>query len=400
MSIGISGLITFDEASAKLKAMSRPLERITVPIADAAGLVLAAGIVAKLPSPRCDVSVMDGYAIRAIDLPGPFDVIGESAAGNSNRMTIGSNETVRIFTGAPLPGNANRVIVQEIVERTGDRATIVGEFGDDIFVRKTGSDFAAGMILLPEGAHLGPGRMVLAAAADRAEVSVWRRPKIAILATGNELAPSGSAKVRSGAIPESVSGGVAALARQWGGDVTEIRRVVDDAHRIEGEAAALLRICDILVVIGGASVGAHDFARHSVAGGECHEIFAKVAMQPGKPVWCAASGTGQFVLGLPGNPVSAMVTARLFLAPLLHACAGRDFDAALPWVRRPIASDTIVGRPREQFARGVRKGAEITLLGNQLSSSQLSLATADTLVRIPAGEEYYEAGTLLKTLPF
>ena len=331
---------------------------------------------------------------------GPFTVVGESAAGMAHAPALSHGEAVRIYTGAPLPDDADRVVVQEMTQVDGGRMTVTGAIGDNAFIRRTGSDFEEGAVLLEAGTRLTSNRLVAAAAADHARLRVWRRPGIAILATGDELVAPGRAFESASTIPDSISGALAAATRDWGGDVVARRRVRDDAPAIEGEASALLRTADILVVIGGASVGARDFAKHSLAGGDFHEVFSKVAMQPGKPVWCAASGRGQFVIGLPGNPVSAMVTARLFLAPLIAASAGRPFGSALPWAPRPLIGAGIAGKWREQFARGVREDGGVRLIDNQLSSAQSGLAMADMLVRVPAGDTRYGEGVALPGIAF
>ncbi len=392
-------LVTYNRAVAELRAMARPLERVDASLSDAAGLVLAADVTARIPSPRRAVSVMDGYAIRARDLPGPFTIIGESAAGMHEVPAIGTQQAVRIYTGALVPKYADQVIVQEITYAEGDRLTLTGETGSNPYIRAAGSDFKEGAVLLRKGMDLTPARMVTAAAADRDRFRVWRRARVAILATGDELAAPGTAMECAGAIPDSISGALAAAVRNWGGEVGALACEKDDDAAIEGAASALLRASDILVVVGGASVGARDFAKHSLAGGDFHQLFDKVAMQPGKPVWCAASGSGRFVIGLPGNPVSAMVTARLFLAPLIAACAGRDFDGPLRWRDRRVVGTGIAGKWREQFARGVLQEEGVRLIRDQLSGSQASLAEADMLARIPAGDTMYADGAQLQTLP-
>ncbi|MGB3739030.1 MAG: molybdopterin molybdotransferase MoeA [Pontixanthobacter sp.] len=391
-------LITYDGAVARLAAMARPLEQVDCPLNDASGLVTAADVLARHSAPRRNVSIMDGYAIRSRDLPGPFAVNGTSAAGMANPPSVGEGGAVRIYTGAPVPADADRVVVQEITRTEGDRMTVTGDVGDNPFIRRTGCDFEAGAVLLPENTRLTPNRLVTAAAADRATIRVWRKARVAILATGDELVEPGQATRHEGAIPDSISCALAAACHNWGGEVVARRRVPDNASTIEGEASALLRTADILVVIGGASVGARDFAKHALAGGEFHEVFSKVAMQPGKPVWCAASDRGQFVVGLPGNPVSAMVTARLFLAPLIAASAGRPFGSALPWEPLAIVGAGIHGRWREQFARGTRENGSVRLIENQLSSAQIGLAITDTLVRVPASDQYYGEGASMSCL--
>ncbi len=394
-------MIGFDDAIARLRDSARALEQTDVALTRAAGHILADDIVACLDSPRQDNSAMDGYAICSRDLPGPFTVIGQSTAGAAPvGPPLQAGEAMRIFTGAPMPPGGDRVIVQEICERAGNTLRIKGDAGGDMYTRPAASDFAQGDMVLRRGALLGPGQLVLAAAADRDTLPVWRRARVALLATGDELVLPGTATGQTGRIPESITPGVAALVQLWGGTITAVRHAADDPSAIETEAEAMLDAADILVVIGGASVGSRDFASHAAAHGKFHTVFSKVAMQPGKPVWCASDGAGRYVLGLPGNPVSAMVTARLFLAPLLYALAARDFMRPLGWTGLELTGTAIIARPREQFVRGIRDGHCVTPIDNQLSSAQRALAIADTLIRVPAGTARYRTGTILDCLEF
>ena len=393
-------MLSFDEASAILRAAAAPLPPAMVPIAEAEGLVLAEDVTARIDSPRADVSAMDGYAVREADLPGPFGRIGVSSAGTPSTASLGPGETLRIFTGAHLPDGADRVLVQEIVEADGDMVRLVGEYGDNRHVRHQGSDYAAGDILLRAGTLISPNTIVLLAGADRAEVTAVRRPRVAVLATGDELAPPGTALETPGSLPESVSFGVAALARAWGGDVTDRLSVKDDAAAIARMAAEAFKTCDVLTIIGGASVGERDFAKSALGDGGMDLLFSKAAIRPGKPIWVAADRRGKYLVGLPGNPTSAMVTARLFLAPLLHALAGKDYDSALSWEERRLSAPLPAPGDREHFARGISEEGTVRPIENQQSSSQATLAQANVLIRQAANGDPVAAGECALCLPF
>ncbi|MDQ7813760.1 molybdopterin molybdotransferase MoeA [Brevundimonas sp.] len=326
-------MIGFDEALALIEAAATPLDRETVVLADAPGRVLAAPVVAGLDSPASDTSAMDGYAVREAEvaaLPARLRVVGESFAGRGFDGRMGPGDCVRIFTGAPMPQGADRVIIQEIVRRDGDMAVFGHALGGGRHVRAMGSDFRKGDILLEPGRRLDPRAMVAAAAADRAAVEVWRRPRVVVLGTGDELAEPGTAAGIPGAIPESVSFGVAALIAQYGGEVVTRRRLPDDPQALEAAAAEALDEADLVVVTGGASVGEKDYARAMFGPAGLELVLSKVAIKPGKPVWLGRA-RGKLVLGLPGNPTSAMVTGRLFLAPLVAGLSGETAGAALGW---------------------------------------------------------------------
>lgn len=389
---------SFDDVSTILRAAAQPLGAVTVPLAAAAGHVLAGDVTARLDAPRTAVSVMDGYAVRAVDLPGPFRLVGTAPAGTAEALSLSPGEAVRIFTGAPLPAGADRVLVQEIVSAEDGEARLVGQLGDDPFIRAQGSDFAAGAVLLHAGEAIDHRNIVLLAASDRAAVRVWRRPRVAIIATGDELAEPGTALETPGALPESVSLGVAALGSSWGAAVIERRILRDDPALITATGAELAALCDVLVIIGGASVGDRDFARHVVPQGGYSPLFEKSAIRPGRPIWAAKGGPGQYVLGLPGNPTSALVTARLFLAPLLHALGGGDYAAALDWVEVSLARPLAPAGGREHFARGVIEGGRATPFDDQRSSAQATLARASVLIRQAAGSAAQPAGSSLPCL--
>jgi molybdopterin molybdotransferase len=395
-------MIDFDEASAILRAAAIPLEPVSVPLADAHGLVLAADLLAAIDSPRRDVSAMDGYAVRDADLaalPARLRIAGEAFAGQSGLAALAPGTTARIFTGGAAPAGADRVVVQEIVEHDGEWAVFAEAPGKGRHIRLRASDFAEGATLLPAGTLLGPRALVAAAAADLADVTAWRRPRFTILSTGDELAPTGTARENPASIPDSISFGVAALGRAWGGAFAGQRRLRDDPALLEAAAAEALAGAELVVVTGGASVGERDFAKSMFAAFAPELLFSKVAIKPGKPVWLARA-QGRLILGLPGNPTSAMVTARLFLGPLIAGLAGRDPTTALRWRKATLAAPLPACGDRETFARGRWAGEAVEPLSNQDSGAQKALAEADILIRRLAGAPPAEAGDLVDVLPF
>jgi molybdopterin molybdotransferase len=376
-------MIGFDEAVELVRSAANPVGTETLPLGKAARRVLAEPVVARIDSPRSDVSAMDGYAVRDADLvhrPARLQVIGESFAGAGWDGSVEPGSCARIFTGAPVPGGADRVVIQENVRREGEVAIFEQACGDARHIRKRASDFSAGDRLLEAGRLLDPLAIVAAAAADIAEVEVHRRPRVAILSTGDELAEPGSAQSRADAIPESVSFGVVALAEQWGAECIGRTRLRDDLASMRQAAASAIETADLVVVTGGASVGEKDFAKAMFEPLGLDIIFSKVAIKPGKPVWLGRAG-GKLVLGLPGNPTSAMVTARLLMAPLLAGLGGRPIDCALAWRPLPLAVPLGACGSRETFHRAALNAGKAGLLSFQDSSAQKALAQADQLVR-------------------
>lgn len=395
-------MISFDDAIELIRSVAKPLGTETVSIERAAGRVLSEPVVARIDSPRRDVSAMDGYAVRDRDLgsaPASLEVIGESFAGAAWNGTVSEGTCARIFTGAPVPEGAERVVIQENVRRDGGRAVIDELPGTARHIRKRGSDFEDGDVLLAAGRELDPRAIVAAAAADTSDVAVYRQPSLHILATGDELADPGSARANSDAIPESVSYGVAALAGQWGALSLGRTRLRDDLPAMEAAAADAVQSADIVVVTGGASVGEKDFAKTMFDPVGLELVFSKLSIKPGKPVWLGRVGD-KLIMGLPGNPTSALVTARLLLAPLLCGMAGQSIDRALAWRTMPLASPLGDCGARETFhrARYVNGAAEI--LSFQDSSAQKALARADLLVRQRARTSATDAGALGDVLDF
>lgn len=394
-------VISFDEALALLEASALPLGTEEVPLAGAAGRVLAEPLTARSDGPRVAVAAMDGYAVlHAATRPGePLRVIGEARAGAAFPGTLGAGEAVRIFTGAVLPAGADRCIMQEYATRDGDGVTFAEGYGPGWHVRAAASDFAAGAVLLDAGTRLTARAMIAAAAADRARISVSRRPRVAIIATGDELAAPGEAHVSADTIPESVTFGVAAMAEQAGAQIVRQAIGADSLPELEQLAGAVLAQAELVIVTGGASVGERDFAKPMFASHGLDLVFSKVAIKPGKPVWLGRAG-GTLVLGLPGNPTSAMVTARLFLLPLLAALQGQTTRDVLRWRHLPLAEPIADNGPRETFVRAVWEEDGLSPISNQDSGAQAALARADWLIRRPPNAPAEVAGALVSALAF
>ncbi|MDO9245130.1 MAG: molybdopterin molybdotransferase MoeA, partial [Phenylobacterium sp.] len=266
-------------------------------------------------------------------------------------------------------------------------------------VRAAGCDFRAGDELLAAGLRLTPQRLIAAAAADQSELAVVARPRVMILSTGDELHEPGQGPGGGASIPESVSFGLAALVRAWGGEVVGRRRLGDDLSLLQAAAGEALQAADLVVVTGGASVGQRDYAKVMFApfGLDC--VFAKVAIKPGKPVWLGRAG-GKLVVGLPGNPTAALVTARLLLAPLVAGLGGQAPDRALAWRRAPLTEALEACGDRETFVRGQRLAAGVAPLSDQDSSSQRALALADVLIRRRPGDLAAAIGDRVEVLEF
>lgn len=395
-------MIDFDTALVLIATHVAPLRSDDVAVADAAGRVLATPVIAAIDAPRHAVSTMDGYAVRDADLRGigtTLTVTGESFPGQAFVGSVGKGQAVRIFTGAPLPDGADRVIVQENVGRDGAHIRVTQGHGSDHFIRAAASDFAAGDVLLPAGALLTPRAMVAVAAADCPIVHVTRPPLVAILGTGDELVDVGAARADPTRIPDSVTHGVAAMAAAAGADVVSRQHCSDALPVLEHAAAQALAAADLVVVTGGASVGDRDFAKAMFASQRLDLIFSTVAIKPGKPVWLGRAAD-TWVIGLPGNPTSAMVTARLLLQPLIAALLGQVRPAPLGWRQLQLAHAIEATGDRETFLRATWGRDGLTTVDNRHSGAQAALADADWLIRCPAGQGALTAGMAVTALRF
>ena len=395
-------MIGFDEALGLVCEVARPLGVEQVALTAAAGRVLGADLKARLNAPAHDVSAMDGYGVHEDDVsktPAKLPVTIESFAGSAPDQTLPRGECARIFTGAPVPEGVDRVIIQENVRRDDDVAIFNQAPGPGNNIRKLGSDFKAGDTLLAKGTHLSWKAMTTAAAADHRDLTVYRKPNAVVLATGDELKPPGSAYKTPGAIPESVSLGVSAFLAGNGVDVLRSERLADQLDTLEQAAARAVSDADLIVVTGGASVGEKDYAKTMFEPHGLELIFSKVAIKPGKPIWMARAGTS-LIVGLPGNPTSALVTARLFLKPLIYGLTGLSPHAATAF-RSVICRDPLpeIGG-RETFSRAYIQDGEAALFSSQDSSSQATLAKASLLIRRKANAAALPAGQLVDVLDF
>jgi molybdopterin molybdotransferase len=356
-----------------------------VRLEDANGRVLTGDLTALRTQPPADVSAMDGYAVRAADItnaPVGLNVIGEVAAGRPLGTLVGPGEAARIFTGGVIPAGADTVVVQELTSREADRVEVLKPSSKGRHIRAEGLDFRCGDSLFSKGHRLTSRDLALLAGMNHPLVTLHRRPKIALFATGDELVQPG-AKPGPGQIVYSNGFALAALARQEDAVVTDLGLVEDT---IEATRVAIHRArdipADILVTTGGASVGEDDFVHKAFTAEGVDLSFWKVAMRPGRPLMHGRLGD-MHVLGLPGNPVSCYVGAFLFLIPLIRRLSGRT-DTTIPVESAVLGCDLLANGERQDYLQSsLRHGAaaEIaTPFPVQDSSTMVSLARADCLV--------------------
>lgn len=368
-------MIDVDDAQARLLAAAPRLPTETIPLADAAGRVLAADLAALRTQPPFPSSAMDGYAVRTADMPGPVRVVRESAAGRRYPAAMAPGEAVRIFTGAPVPEGADAILIQEDAARDGERITATDTVAPSDHIRAQGLDFSAGDILVEAGTVLAPRHVALAGAGGHAALTVARRPRVAFLATGDELVPPG-AETGPDQIVASITPALAATVRAAGAETIDLGIAPDDRAEIARRCAEGIEAADILVTLGGASVGDHDLVQPALSDIGIAPDFWKVAVRPGKPLMFSSR---PLVLGLPGNPVSGAVCAVLFLVPLVKAMQG----AARPL---PEVHEGILGRdlpangPRRDHMRARRSGSTIDPASRQDSSMLRVLADSDVLL--------------------
>ncbi len=326
------GLMPVAEALSRVLAEAEPLPAQSIPVADAHGRVLTADVEALRTQPPGNVSAMDGYAVRAIDIakiPTRLRLVGEVAAGHPFDGMVGRGEAARIFTGGLLPHGSDTVVIQENTTREANVVVVTASTAKGKHVRIEGLDFRRGAVLLAKGRRLSDRDLALAAAMNHPSLSVHRRPKLAILATGDELVMPGSSPA-PGEIVYSNGYATMAMARWEGCELIDLGIVPDRLDRtVEAVRRARDQGADILATTGGASVGDHDLVRNALASEGLALSFWKVALRPGRPMLHGRLGA-MHVLGLPGNPVSAYVCSVLFLLPLIRRLAGRsDIEPAL-----------------------------------------------------------------------
>jgi molybdopterin molybdotransferase len=394
-------LLSVTEALARVTEGLAPLDAERVPLDACRGRVLAEDLAAGLTQPPFDASAMDGYAVRATDvatLPATLRLIGESLAGSGYDGEVGRGETVRIFTGAPVPRGADTIVIQENTD-TAPGVVIVKEAAPQRHIRPRGQDFAAGDVLLRAGLRLGPRELMLAAAMNHAELPVRRKPKVAILATGDEVVPPGTELARDQVV-SSVPAGLDALIEAQGGEPMSLGIAKDSAESL----ITLLRTgsaADILVTIGGASVGERDLVSAALRSEGLELDFWKIAMRPGKPLLHGRLGT-QRVLGLPGNPVAALICGLVFLVPMLHRLLGLREDTP-GHVEATLGQTVEANGPREHYMRATSQWEagqrRVSPLPAQDSSLMADFARADCLIVRPPDAPALPEGARVPIIP-
>lgn len=371
---------------------------------EALGRVLAQDICAQRDQPPFFASAMDGYAVRRTDLA-PTEtkllVIGESAAGSGYQDPVAPGQCVRVFTGAPVPKDCDLVVVQENVRREGGLAFVAGEPGSSSHIRPQGGDFLQGAVLLEAGQRLDPWRISLAASAGAGSLEVIRRPRVAVLSTGDELVELGQTPSPN-QIFNSGSLAICALLEPWGASALRLHCAAD---RVEDITTAVADLdVDLIVTIGGASVGDHDLVKPALAKLGLVLDIQSIAVRPGKPTWFGALADGRRVLGLPGNPASALVCAQLFLQPVIRTMLGQE---AGPFIEHAILDTTLPalsgsGGPREHWSRAdleTRQGQVwVKPFGDQDSSLVTVFAKAKALMRQDANGLGLDKGAIVEIL--
>ncbi len=396
-------LLQVSEAKARILAGVAPVEAERLPLSEAAGRILAEEVRANRDQPPFAASAMDGYAVRAGDVretPVTLRVIGEAPAGHALERAIGPGEAARIFTGGPLPEGADCVIRQEHAERRGDEVIILTGAPRGRYVREKGLDFSDGETLLRPGTKLGARQITLAASMNHPSLMVRRRPLIAILAAGDELVLPGETP-RKDQIIASNSFGLAAFVKAHGGEALDLGLAPDRTDEI---AAAIERgrSADVLVTIGGASVGDHDHVREAFAAAGVELDFWRIAMRPGKPLIFARRGR-QRILGLPGNPVSSMVCALIFLRPLMAALLGVGEETRT--ITASLGADLPAAGERQDHLRCRLKRDEATgeLIAlpwpRQDSAMMRAFTEADGLILRRPFAPAAKAGTQVEVIP-
>ena len=395
-------MISVDVARGKVLEGVVPVGAETVSLAQALGRVLAEDVAARVSHPPVTVSAMDGWAVRAEDVaavPATLAVIGQSAAGHPFAGRLGPGGAVRIFTGAALPAGADAGVMQEDSSRDGGHVTLTASSPKGKHVRSAGLDFAAADVLLPAGTLLGARAIGLAAAMNLPWLPVRRRPRVAVLSTGDEIAMPGE-PLGEAHIVGSNGPALCAFAAALGAEPVHLG-IARDSHRSLAAMVAAAKGCELLVITGGASVGDYDLVKDVLAEAGLTQEFYKLAMRPGKPLMFGHLH-GTPVLGLPGNPVSAMVCAMLFLAPLLKAMIGLppEIEAVPAQLGRDLpANDARQDYMRAELVRRPDGSLVATPFATQDSAVLSGLVRAGCLVVRPPHAAAAAAGDPVTVLP-
>lgn len=389
-------MISVSEALETIFAIAPEMGVEHVPLRQAAGRILAQPVTARRDQPPFAASAMDGYALNSLeaDVHAQFKVIGESAAGHRFEGRCGAGTCVRIFTGAPMPEGCDRVIIQENTQRQGDVMTITDAPGDSWHVRPAGADFAVGdSIDAPR--HLSAADIALLAAMNIAEVPVRKRPVIALISTGDELVQPGEDPGPDQIIASNTYG-LEAMLRAAGAEVRMLPIAPDDLEQIK-HVFSLADGADLIVTIGGASVGDHDLVGQAFAELGMDRSFYKVRMRPGKPLMAGQLGDTA-VVGLPGNPVSAMVCGHVFLRPMVNAMLGLG-QMPVPRLSLRLAREMGANGDREHYLRARIDGQDVTAFESQDSALLTVLAQANGLLVRPPNDPARHAGEMVEVVP-
>lgn len=389
-------MISVDEALSHLFSLVSPLEAESVPLQDACGRVLAETVTARRDQPPFSASAMDGYAVQSSDaVPGArLSVIGEAAAGHGFAGGLSQGQAVRIFTGAPVPDGADRVVIQEDVAREGNTITLGDQLDEGPHIRRKGTDFSVGDAMKAPR-RLTPSDVALLAAMNIPRVMVARKPVVALISTGDELVMPGEDPGPDQIIASNTFG-LKAMLEQMGASARLLPIARDNTASLE-TAFDLAEGADLVVTIGGASVGDHDLVGDVAASLGMERSFYKVRMRPGKPLMAGRMGQAAMV-GLPGNPVSAMVCGHVFLAPMIRLMLGLG---ATPAPRRSarLAQDIDRGGPREHYMRATVADDTILAEDRQDSSLLSVLARANALMIRPPDDAPRAKGETIEYIP-
>lgn len=388
-------MISDAEALARILADVEPLPAESLPVAQAAGRFAAQAVRAPAPMPRFDQSAMDGYALRAANTPGTLRIVGEQPAGRARDLRVNAGETVRIFTGAPMPEGADTVVMQEDVEADAELVRVAEALEPGEFVRQRGGDACEGQQLLATGEPITAARVGLLSAAGLLEIRAGRRPRIGIVTSGDELRPPGS-PLAPGELYQS-NGPMLAAQLADRAELLGSKHASDDPAAV-AEAIAGFASADAIVLSAGVSVGAHDPVHEALHRLGAEVALWRVAMRPGKPFLLARLGS-QWIFGLPGNPVSTFATAHLFVRPALARLGGAAPEFARPTrLRIPLGAPAANADSRPHYLRATLRDGLAEPAPTQQSHALAGLAASDLLLRLEPGE-HLDAGALATAFP-
>jgi len=391
-------MISIQQAIAFIIEHRKERQTQTVSLTDAIGATLAEDVRALVTLPPLAASAMDGYAVKLKDVRNAgakLKIIGESPAGTPFKGTVNSGEAVRIFTGGTVPKGTDHIVIQENAERNGDRLTTLFDNETSRHIRAAGIDFNTGDKLIRQGTVLDPMHIALAAAANHAKLIIYKRPVVALIANGDELRAPGSSLNKSDIISSNPAG-LGALIRQWGGEVMDMGIATDNIKSIT-KLIVKAKGADIIIPIGGASVGDHDHMRNAFKSLGLISAFEKVAVRPGKPTWFGTLGN-QLILGLPGNPSSAIVCAHLFLKIVMDRADMQNFTKAT------LTEDIPANGLRETYMRAkmtvsLKGQLEVMPFPRQDSSLLTPFTRANALIRLPIESGPWTEGEIIDILP-